>query len=166
MDTASSKPALGAEQADFIQGHVTMVVASRDVARRPVLVRALGCAVSVDRRELRLFMSQRQSGDLQACLRQTQAVAAVFTRPSTHRSLQVKGCDARVQAPTAADREALQRYRRLCAEELGSLGYTEAFTHALLATGLDDALVVSFTPHTVFEQTPGPAAGERIAGAA
>lgn len=163
MDTAiPSSPALSEEQAAFIQAHVTMVVASRDAALRPRLVRAIGCRLSDDRRALRLYVSCRQSRDVQAAIGETGAVAAFFTRPRTHRSLQLKGRDATLQALDAQDRAALARYRALCGEELAALGYGADFTRALLAVELDDAMVIGFTPDSVFEQTPGPGAGQRI----
>lgn len=153
---------LAPDHATFIQGHVTMVLSSRDAAHRPVLVRGLGCSVSADRRSLRVYVSEQQSGAVREAIRQTQAVAVFFTRPSTHKALQLKGRDARLQPLDEDDRRAMQQYQRLCAEELGSLGYAEPFTRALLAVELDDALAVCFTPDSVFEQTPGPAAGERL----
>jgi len=91
-------------------------------------------------------------------------VCAVFSAPSTHRTLQFKSPQSRVDSLDAQDRRCAKRYVSLFGSELGALGFSAAFTQALLS-GADDLTVVGFIPQQVFDQTPGPRAGAPLRSA-
>jgi hypothetical protein len=160
----SEAPLLDAAQAEFIQHRVAINVASRDARRVPALTRALGCRVSPDRRRVTLFVSPSRAENLLACLREHGAIAAVFTRPSTHETLQLKSEDARVVPLEAGDRESMAVYRESFVKELQKIGYTETFARAVIAALDAEAVGVAFTPAAAFVATPGPAAGQRLKG--
>jgi hypothetical protein len=162
--TPTEAPLLDAAQAEFIQHHVAINVASRDVHHVPVLARALGCRVSPDRRRVTLFVSPSRAQALLQCLREHGVVAAVFTRPSSHETLQLKGVDAAVVPLDAGDYQRLAVCRDTFVEDLQRIGYTEAFARALVAALSDEAVGVAFTPSAAFVATPGPAAGQRLKG--
>lgn len=155
---------LDAEQAAFIQGGVSILVAGRDPDNLPRLARAFGCRVSEDRRVLTVLLARYQSAGLLAAMRANRAVAVVYTLPSTHRSLQLKGDDATIGPIVPGDVERAQAYADSFAGELLSHGHTEAFCRALLWLDPGELVAVSFTPSVAFDQTPGPRAGERIGG--
>lgn len=160
------EPPLDAEHAAFIQGSVSIIVASRDTGHETTLSRAVGCRVSADRRRVVVFLSAAQSGALLADLRATGVIAAVFSRPRTHRAIQLKGADAQVTALDAEDRHLLAAYRQGMAAEVRPLGFPEAFARALFAVAPDDVVAVAFTPSAAFLQTPGPKAGTPLEGGA
>ncbi len=150
---------LDVETAEFIRGGVSIVVASRDAHNRPSLVRAFGCRLSDDRREVSILLSKSQG---EALLRnwQTQPeIAVVFTQPSTHHSIQLKGRDARVSPACADDGELMRRYRESFADDLVAVGFAREFSNALLHCPEPEPCVVSFTPLSAYRQTPGPEAG-------
>ncbi|HXG29003.1 MAG TPA: pyridoxamine 5'-phosphate oxidase family protein [Nevskiales bacterium] len=150
---------LDAELAGFVTGGVTVIAASRDAGNCPNLVRARGCRVSPDGRRVTVFLDGPQSTSLLADWRANGRVAVVFTRPSTHRSVQLKGRDAAIEPLAEGDHAIVARYRDLLAEELATIGYGHGFTAALLAADHDALVALSFTPEAAFSQTPGPGAG-------
>lgn len=143
----------------FIQKGVSINVASRDVRRVPSLTRALSCRVDADGKRLRIAVARSQSRDLLRDIEKSGAIAVVFTEPSTHRTLQIKGDDAAEVTVDAADRDCLAHTRAAFGAEIGTLGFDAAFNGRLFHVEPDDLAVLAFTPQTVFQQTPGPNAG-------
>jgi hypothetical protein len=161
MQVAAPSP-IGPEQAELIARRVSIIVGSRDAALRPHVMRAVGCRLSDDRRRVTLLMPARSSQAVLADLRANGQIAVVFSEPTTHRTLQVKGEDA-VVTPCGPDDAALaERTLQGFADEIGQLGFTAEVAQTILAHG-HDLLAVHFSVAAAFEQTPGPAAGEPLA---
>lgn len=159
---ASAVPALiDAELARFLEGAVSIIVASRDAANQPQLVRAHGCRVARDRRRLRLFLAEAQAAALLEDVRQNRRVAVVFTEPSTHRSLQIKGEGASIRRLRADEAECMEAYRDAMVAQLGTIGISEALTRALLAP-VGPSVALELVPAQAFVQTPGPDAGRPL----
>lgn len=156
-------PVLDASSADFITHHVSIIAASCNRDRVPSITRAFGCRVSPDRQTVTLFLSVPRSTDLLRDLQDGGAIAAVFTRPSTHETLQLKGSHAGVSAPESHDRERMQVYRDSLAEDLRKIGWHDRFASALSWPRDEEIVSVTFSPTAVFVQTPGPAAGQKLA---
>lgn len=157
-------PLLDEEHAAFIQRRVSMLVGSCSVEGLPSLARAYGCRVFPDRRSLTVFLAVPQSEALLRDLRAGGAIAVVFSRPSTHQTLQLKGSVQRMSPVTADDRLVMRAYGRSFAEEVAALGFGRAFQHAIMAPVEHAAFAVTFVPAAAFVQTPGPAAGQQLGG--
>lgn len=158
----ATPPLLDAAQAAFLAGPVSIGMASHDADRIPSLSRAFGCRVSPDRREVRVFLSRIHSADLLRDLAAGAPVAAVFSRPLTHETLQLKGQGVDLVALEPGDRAIMLAGAKDFAAELTALGYGETFCRALVAPSGDEAVAAVFTPTALFEQTPGPKAGARL----
>jgi hypothetical protein len=153
---------IGPEQAALMTGQVSIIVGSRDARLRPHLMRAVGCRLSPDRHRVTLLMPLGGSRELLDDLRDNGRIAVVFTEPSSNRTLQLKGEDARVTACDADDAALAERYLRGFVDEIAQLGFSAQVAHTLV--GHDEQRVaVHFTVAAAFEQTPGPAAGEPLA---
>jgi hypothetical protein len=155
-------PIIDAAHAAFLRGRVSIVAASRDGHNVPTLMRALGCRLSRDRREVTILLRASQSGRLLADLRTNGIIAVVFSEPSTHRTLQLKGDGATVHPLQRGDATLLARYRDAMVAEICPLGYAEALIRAMFACPLGDAVAVTFRPTQAFSQTPGPGAGRPL----
>jgi hypothetical protein len=153
---------LDAELAAFICGGVSIIAASRDQQNRPSLVRALGCRLSADQRRVTILFGTAQGQPLIQDWKGQADIAVVFTQPSTHRSIQLKGSDARLEDAQAADVALVEAYREALAADLGEIGYAREFSLALLDCPQGALTAVSFTPQAAFSQTPGPDAGARL----
>ena len=156
-------PLLDASNAEFIQTGISIVAASRDDVLVPSIGRASGCRVSGDRRAVSIFVPQSQAAQLVADVVKSGRIAVVFSRPSTHRTLQLKADDARVRAATADERAIVARYVDAFAREIGLLGHTAEQACAMFEARDDDLVAIDFTPNAAFEQTPGPKAGSPLA---
>jgi hypothetical protein len=152
---------LDPDHAAFIQGGVSVVVATRDADCIPDVVRGCGCRVSRDRRRVTVLVEPSRAGTLLEDIAANGMIAVVFSQPSTHRTIQLKGSDARVAKITAADRAIAARHLRDWSEDLCRIGYTPEFAHAVRGTAPRLA-AIAFTPSAAFQQTPGPGAGQPI----
>ncbi len=155
----NNEPLLDEEHARFIQGRVAMIAASRNPENLPSLARVYGCRVSSDRQKVTIFVSTFQSETLRRDLSAGAPIAVVFTLPSTHQTLQLKGASASIAELEEGDPEIMQAYGKAFAGELKSLGYQSGFADAVAAVKEGSAMAVSFMPTAAFVQTPGPSAG-------
>lgn len=152
-------PLLDDEAAAFVQSGVSIVAASRDAALVPSIGRAVGCTVAADRRRVTVLVAASQAPELVADVRACGRIAVVFSRPSTHRTLQLKADDAVVRPPAAGEAGVPERYVGGFAADIVRLGHTEAQARTLVACVDGDLVAIEFTPSAAFEQTPGPNAG-------
>lgn len=159
-------PSIDEATAAFLRGPVSISVASRAAGNVPVLVRCSGCSVSPDRRRVTLYLARSKSAALIEAVRATRAAAAVFSLPSSHRSLQLKGTDAAIGAPALGDFEVCARYVEAFAAEIDPLGHSVEMVRALLRIDPEDLATLAFTPAAAFTQTPGPGAGAPLRPAA
>lgn len=159
----ANEPVLDAAHAAFFQIGVSMGIAACTLAAAPVHVRAIGCRISPDRRQMTMFVPARQAEPVLQCIRENSAVAAVFTEPSTHRTVQVKARDAQRVPLQAGDLDLVEAYREAFAQELERIGFQRAIVGTLLACPPGEMVGIRFTPAEAYSQTPGPKAGELLA---
>jgi len=157
-----SPPLLGADHAAFMQSGVSVIVASRSQNLVPDVVRGCGCRVSRDRHRVTVLVEPGRSSDLLEDIRRSGTIAVVFSQPSTHRTIQLKGTDATVVPVTLPDRRIAERHLGAWVEELVSVGYEAEFAAAVRGRAETGLAAIAFTPTSAFEQTPGPAAGARL----
>ena len=163
MNSHPAAPLLDAVRADSITHHVSILVGSCSADCIPSVARAYGCRVTPDRRWVTVFLSVAQAQAVLRDLRAGSAIAAVFSRPRTHGTLQLKGTQARIEPLANGDRGIMRDYGRSFQEEVGAIGFDAAFQQAIMSGVEDEAVAVTFSPTAAFEQTPGPSAGQPLA---
>ena len=141
---------------------VSAIVASRNAALRPSVMRAVGSHIRADGGRVTVFLRRSQSVQLLRDIESTGQIAVVFSEPSTHRTLQLKAPQAQVRPAVPDDLPQLQAYLRSMQNEVGQVGYGPAYVAAMLAAPLADLVAVEFTPTAAFDQTPGPRAGQPV----
>jgi len=147
----------------FLADGVSVVVSSGGAGGWPAVARALGCTVAADGRRVTVFLAESASQGLLAATAAGGQVAVVVTKPSTHRSIQIKGrAAARVPLPADA-RAVLAHHGEAFARDLLTIGYDRRFTRTLMDHDPADVVAVAFTPCGIFDQTPGPNAGSAVA---
>jgi hypothetical protein len=159
------EPLLDEATAAFVQGAVSVIVAARNAGNEPDLVRAMGARVDSTRSRVTLFLVASQATAVLADVRGNGALAAVFSQPSTHRTVQLKGIDARVDAVGPEERAGFAEYREGMVRELAVVGQPPEYTRALLTFAPADLVAVTFTPTSAYTQTPGPNAGAPLSAA-
>jgi hypothetical protein len=164
--SAALPPLIGPEQAALIARRVSIIVGSRDAQCRPHVMRAVGCRLAANLRRITVFMPAASGARVLADLRANGQIAVVFSEPSSHRTAQFKGSDARVAALEPGDEATVDGYLRGFTEEIGALGFPANVAQTLLDRGADGLVAVHFTPLAGFEQTPGPTAGQALPASA
>jgi len=159
MGGASERQPLDEANLDFIASGVSIFVASRDISNVPTLVRALGCRIAPDRQRISVFVASFQCLALLQDVRATRVIAAVFSQPSTHRTIQLKGTDAAVEQLENGDADIMQLQARAFAADLALLGYPPILAQTMLAYAPNEVVAITFTATAAFVQTPGPRAG-------
>lgn len=161
--TAAPPPLLlSPDRIAMIGKGVSAIVASRNAALRPSLMRAVGTGISAEGSEITVYLARTQSRQLLQDLAATGHVAVVFSEPLSHRTVQVKAKAVRLRAADDSDLPVLRRYLASMGHEVGCVGYGAVFVRAMLACELGDVVAVSFCPTEAFDQTPGPRAGSAL----
>jgi hypothetical protein len=162
----ASQVLLDPEIVAFIQGGVSVVIASRNAELVPDVARGCGCRVSRDRRRITVLVESGRAEGLLADIGATGKVAVVFSQPSTHRTIQLKGDDAAIVPVTAAERRIADRHLLAWVADLVAAGFRADFAAAVRGRAERTVAAIRFTPTSAFEQTPGPAAGQRLGATA
>lgn len=148
--------------ATFIQGAVSILVASRDRRHVPSVARAIALRVSADRARVTLLLATEQCRQLLADIADSRAIAVVCTQPSTHRTLQLKGSDAHPTALADDDYALAAQHNATFAEEIVPLGHSRELALTVHDITGQTLSAVTFGVDALFEQTPGPKAGARL----
>ncbi len=148
------------EIAAHCQMGVAVIVAAC-AAGRPLAGR--GFAARIDEAgTVRLLLRRTGHHALLAAWQAGAQIAATFTEPTRHRSIQLKGRAARVSPANVADGMALEVQCRAFRAGLMAIKYTKELTDHYAVTDPDDVVAVEFTPVEAFVQTPGPGAGSAL----
>ena len=161
MDAA---PLIDEELAGFLQSGISMHAASVGPGNVPQIARAAGCRIAPDRRSVTVYLVESQARELLDLLRSNGAVAVAFTRPKSHRTVQLKGTDARVSTPRPEELADVDRQVGVFNAELASIGFPERFGWTLAGGSPLGLAAITFTPSSAFVQTPGPSAGTALKG--
>jgi hypothetical protein len=153
---------LDSDNAAFIQTGVSISLASCGPDHLPSMSRGLGCKLLEGVNQVAVFVRRSQSQALLDHIRHGGQVANVFSLPSSNRTLQLKGVDARIVPLAAEDIPVIEEHIAEFLLEVVPLGMSEAVVRAILAYQPDDVVSVVYSPCAAFSQTPGPKAGERL----
>lgn len=156
---------LDSDNAAFILTGVSISLAACGSDGLPSMSRGLGCKLIEGGRQVGIFINSAQSADLLDHIRASGRVANVFSLPSSNRTLQLKGVDARILPFAADDLPIIAAHVADFVREVLPLGMTEAVVRAVFACEAADLVTVVYSPSAAFTQTPGPKAGEPLAGA-
>lgn len=162
MTSPPPSPPLPEDIAAFIQSGLSITVAGRNDRLVPSLAKAAGCRVSEDRRQVTLLVSALAAETVARDIAHNRLIAVVFSQPSTHRTLQLKGRDACSVPAQPADVGLVRRHVLLFAGEIAPLGWDREFVESLFWHEPEDLLAIRFTPEGAFVGTPGPDAGRTL----
>ncbi|MGC4396719.1 hypothetical protein [Hydrogenophaga sp. T2] len=141
---------------------VSLMLCSCDPALTPSVMRAVGSRIEDEGRRITAYLGRAQAAQLLADIASSGRLAAVFSQPSTHLTVQFKSRRVRIRETRADDTPHLERYLRSMEEEVAAVGFAPVCAHALLAHAPGDLVAVEFEPDEAYDQTPGPQAGRQV----
>lgn len=150
------------DNAAFIQTGVSITLAACAPGCLPSMSRGFACKLINAGLQLGIALPHTQAAEALENIRLTGRVAVAFSQPTTNRTVQLKGVDARVVDFDPADEALIHRHVEDFIPEVVALGTPEEMVRALLSYKLEEIVMVVFTPTAGFDQTPGPKAGERL----
>ena len=147
---------LSADLVSFVQSGVSLLIGSRDARLVPECMRGFGPRVEKGGTELTVFLPVATAVRVISNLHDNGRIAATLAHID-HHSVQLKGKVVRIRPAQSLDREWIDRYRMALAENWGIIGcpprLTMRFAHW-------PCHAVRFRVESVFDQTPGPRAGD------
>jgi hypothetical protein len=155
-------PLIDEELAGFLQSGISMHAASVGPGNVPEITRVAGCRIAPDRRTVTIYLVESQGRALLEHVRASGRIAVAFTRPKTHRTVQLKGSDAKVVAPRTEDFADIDRQVATFDAGLRAVGFPDRFGWVLAGGSPLGLAAVAFTPAQAFLQTPGPSAGTTL----
>lgn len=146
--------------ATFIEGKVMMLVATRDATHRPMIGRGSGARYDGTSGLVTVLVSASQWPDAVAHAGEGLPIATTYVRARDYRAFQIKGVITDVREADAAESERGVRYVREQLDVMMGLGVTRLQLSSTLSDR--DLMAITFRPLDVFQQTPGPGAGQRF----
>ena len=147
--------------AAFIQSGVSITLAACAPGRLPSMSRGYACK-PLDSDAIGIALPRSQAAEALDNIRLTGRVAVAFSQPTTNRTTQLKGTDARIAAFDPADEPLVRKHINDFVPEAIALGTPEEMVRALFSYERNDLVMVVFTPTSGFDQTPGPKAGQPL----
>lgn len=145
--------------AETFEGGVSILVGTRDASLVPEGALATGAVVHPDRRRITIFLPTSPNARAIANARDTGIIAVAFSNSIDHQTTQVKGRVVEVRPGTEVEREVCERYRVALAEQLYIIGQSRTI---LRGVNIWPATALTLEVEDLFQQTPGPGAGERL----
>jgi hypothetical protein len=128
----------------------------------PELCLGVACLVSPDRLRVRVVFDRRSAAPLLALLPGSGLVALAGSQLLTMRTVQVKGASASIEPLPGAERTRVAESVARMRPEYDKIGFHDPYAVTLLDYDPNELVCVGFTPTAVFDQTPGPLAGQPI----
>lgn len=150
---------ISSDLAAFLESGLPITVATRDGELEPDGAWAWGARVHEDRRHLTVYLRSESAAPLLGDLESHPEIAMVFDRPADHRACQVKGRFLSSRKARTNERAALDEQVEGVRRQLVAIGIPQAMTEAWRWW---PCLAFEIEVTHLFEQTPGPGAGEPL----
>lgn len=153
---------LSPELVAFLESGVSLSAASRNRRLLPSVSRVLACRVLADSGRIQLWLARSHSEQLLRDCLDCDRIALVASDPPTHRTWQIKGDEVTECVVAEDDAQRVRQHVREFASVITTLEFAPTFGHALYQHKVDELVSLSFVPRELFEQTPGPRAGQKV----
>ena len=147
------------ELVTFLQSGLSIVAATRDADLEPDGAAALAVRVHEDRAGLTVFFYQEAAERMLRNLKSHPQIALDLDLPTTHRACQVKGLYTSSRPALEEERPEIERQLESFAADLEAIGLPRT-----MMTGWKSwpCTAIEVRNTELFEQTPGPGAGEPL----
>lgn len=145
----------------FIQSGVSIIVGVVGPDGRARAGRALATRVVADG-VIRLMYPNEGNDAITASAQEGGPIAATFSAPMSHRTIQLKAGSSFTAQLEHEDRVCVDHQMDAFASVLSMLGFPPYFLKAFCDNRSQSISVLCFVPQFAFEQTPGPGAGSEL----
>jgi hypothetical protein len=146
------------ELAQFVEQGIGIYIGTRNDALEPNGARAV--AARVDGAELVVYLADVAAERILPDLRSNGHAAVTFGRPVDERACQVKGTVVAVRPARDDERALIDAQWEGFTRQLEAIGVAR---EARSAWPTWPATAIALKPTAIFEQTPGPSAGQQLA---
>lgn len=146
---------------EFIQSGVSVIVGVVGADGRAKAGRALATRVQTDG-SIRIMYPTEGNAAITASAQSGSPIAATFSAPLSHRTIQLKAASSRAEQLDPEDRFSVGRQMDAFAAILRILGFPPYFVQSFCDNRSQSISVLSFLPQAAYEQTPGPGAGREL----
>lgn len=150
---------LSEDLAAFVASGVSIYIASRDAELEPDGTRVWALGVEHDRTHVIAYLHEEAAGPIVRNLEDNGQVALAISRPTDHRSCQLKGTFVAARPCRPDEREEVERQSEGFLRELESIGIPRTL---MSGERVWPCLALRVRVGSVFEQTPGPGAGDPL----
>ena len=140
---------------------LSVVVGTADARGTPSCCRAVGLVVDASAQGVTVYLPVMTSAAVIADIATTGRVAIVSSNPVDHSTVQIKGCRRLVRVAGAEDLPVVRDLLDRLADTLETVGLSKRLSRSLAHW---PAFAVEVDVDTVFDQTPGPRAGNLVKG--
>lgn len=144
---------------DFLEGGVSILVATRDAQSMPEVARGVGASISRDRTKVTIFLHEEWGAKALANLASNGEIAVGFSRPLDNFAIQLKGKVSETVPSAQLARTVADRYHASYSEQLYMVGFPRSTTKRFRVW---PSTAVTFEVRDIFVQTPGPDAGKPL----
>jgi hypothetical protein len=149
------------ELREFCQSGLSIALGSRAADGLPLSGHGLACLID-DSGAVRILLREPANPELLRAVASGAKIAATFSEPRTHRSIQLKAGSSRRVPLAKGDLEAVATQCAKFESELEFVGYTRQFSSYYCAYRPEEVVAIEFVPEEAYVQTPGPGAGSML----
>jgi hypothetical protein len=146
--------------AAFLHDGVGIHIGTRNAAFEPNGARAISASVEADGKHLLVYCSAAAAARVIPDLESNGLAAVVFARPRDERACQVKGTFVSSRPADARERDAALTQWNAFLDSLDYIGIPRISAATWLSVA---EVTIRLKVTAIFEQTPGPQAGQAIA---
>ena len=148
------------ELAAFLQEGIAIQLGTRNAGLEPNGVRVVAVAVEADGAHVVAYVPQASAGLVLPDLEANGQAALVFARPPDERACQVKATFTGSRPATGAERDSVQAQWGRWVDRLAMIGVSRATLEPWTSW---PCVAIRLRVTAIFNQTPGPHAGARLA---
>jgi predicted pyridoxine 5'-phosphate oxidase superfamily flavin-nucleotide-binding protein len=155
----AARPIISDELARFLASGLSVTVGTRDDELQPDVAVAWAARVLDDRSHVLIYLAREAAKAMARNLKRHPEIAVAFDLPTTQRACQVKGVFVSTRPAKAQERAEVERQAHAFNNDLAGIGITNSM---VAGWTLWPCAVIEFRVTELFEQTPGPGAGEPL----
>ncbi len=159
MALVNTKPMISEELADFLMSGLSITAGSRDAEMQPDGARAWAVRVHEDRQLLTVYLYSQAAPAMLRNLEACPLLALSIDRPSDSRACQIKGAFVGSRRGRPSERAEVTRQVEGFLGELEKIGIPRAMT---AGWKFWPCVAIDLRVTELYEQTPGPGAGEPL----